>query len=261
MKKAILFASAISVLFLASCAASKNKSDETTSEKTEAAQIVDNQKDDKKMDQMKTEQKLGAVVKISTSMGDMEVLLYDETPLHRDNFLKLVDEKYYDNTLFHRIIKDFMIQGGDPDSKTAAPGAPLGMGGPGYTIEAEILPQFCHKKGALAAARQGDNVNPERRSSGSQFYIVQGKTFDLSAINAMELSMNRGVTPGKEFKYSEENVKAYTSIGGTPHLDNQYTVFAEVIKGLEVIDKIAMAQADNRSRPAQDIKMTITRLK
>lgn len=249
------------MLFLAACAASKNKSDESAKENTDASQVAGNQKEDKEKSKMKTDKIQGAVVKISTSMGDMEVLLYDETPLHRDNFLKLVDEKFYDSTLFHRVIKEFMIQGGDPDSKNAAPGVGLGMGGPGYTIEAEILPQFCHKKGALAAARQGDNVNPDKRSSGSQFYIVQGRTFDLSAINAMEVSMNRGVAPGSEFKYSEENIKAYTSIGGTPHLDGQYTVFGEVIKGLEVVDKIALVQADNRSRPVQDIKMTITRVK
>jgi peptidyl-prolyl cis-trans isomerase B (cyclophilin B) len=191
----------------------------------------------------------------------MEVLLYDETPLHRDNFLKLVDEKYYDGTLFHRVIKDFMIQGGDPDSKNAAPGAMLGSGGPGYTLPAEILPQLYHKKGALAAARQGDNVNPERRSSGSQFYIVQGRTFDLSTMTQMEASLNRGVAPGKEFKYSEQAIKDYTNIGGTPHLDGQYTVFGEVIKGLEIVDKIAVIAADGRSRPKEDVKMTVTRIK
>jgi peptidyl-prolyl cis-trans isomerase B (cyclophilin B) len=154
-----------------------------------------------------------------------------------------------------------MIQGGDPDSKNAAPGAMLGSGGPGYTLPAEILPQLYHKKGALAAARQGDNVNPERRSSGSQFYIVQGRTFDLSTMTQMEASLNRGVAPGKEFKYSEQAIKDYTNIGGTPHLDGQYTVFGEVIKGLEIVDKIAVIAADGRSRPKEDVKMTVTRIK
>ena len=157
-------------------------------------------------------------VSIETEYGTMNVKLYDETPLHRDNFVKLVESGFYNDLLFHRVIKDFMVQGGDPESKNAVQGQMLGSGGPDYTIPAEIKREFSHKKGALAAARQGDQVNPERRSSGSQFYIVQNN-------------------------------------GGTPHLDGAYTVFGEVVKGIEVVDKIADQRVDRRDRPEKDIRM------
>lgn len=192
----------------------------------------------------------GQKVLISTDYGNMTVLLYDGTPKHRDNFIKLVKEGFYNGTLFHRVIKDFMIQGGDPDSKKAKAGQQLGIGGPGYTIEAEFRPEYYHKKGALAAARQGDQVNPERRSSGSQFYIVQGKKVTAAELNNMVQST--GAT------YTADQINTYQNIGGTPFLDNQYTVFGEVIDGLDVIDKIAAANTGAGNRPVKDIKMTIT---
>ncbi len=158
------------------------------------------------------------LVQISTTQGNIKVKLYNETPQHRDNFVKLVQEHYYDSLLFHRVINNFMIQGGDPDSKNAAQGQMLGMGGPDYTIPAEILPQLKHKKGALAAARMGDHVNPERASSGSQFYLVQNDN-------------------------------------GTPHLDGAYTVFGETVEGLDVIDKIAKVKTDRNNRPLEDVRI------
>jgi peptidyl-prolyl cis-trans isomerase B (cyclophilin B) len=189
-------------------------------------------------------------VLISTKFGDMKVLLYNETPKHRDNFVKLINKKFYDGTLFHRVIKNFMIQGGDPNSVNAKPDATLGNGGPGYTIDAEIVPKYFHKKGALAAARLGDRANPKKKSSGSQFYIVKGKIYGDKELDAMELRM------GKNF--SEEQREAYKTIGGTPHLDGEYTVFGEVIQGLNIIDKIAAVETDKATnRPLKDIKMTI----
>ena len=186
----------------------------------------------------------GAKVKISTSMGDMIVLLYDETPLHRDNFLKLAKEGFYNDLIFHRVIQGFMIQGGDPGSKGgAAPNARLGSGGPGYTIPAEFNPKYFHKKGALSAARLGDEMNPEKRSSGSQFYIVQGQVYP--SYNSNNPAINT----------------AYTTIGGAHHLDGGYTVFGEVIKGLEVIDKIAAVKTAGRQygdRPLKDVVMKVT---
>ena len=194
----------------------------------------------------------GQKVLISTDYGNMTVLLYDGTPKHRDNFIKLIKEGFYNGTLFHRVIKDFMIQGGDPDSKNAKAGQQLGVGGPGYTVEAEFRPEYFHKKGALAAARQGDQMNPERRSSGSQFYIVQGKKITAPELNNMVQST--GAT------YTSDQITAYQNIGGTPFLDNQYTVFGEVIDGLNIIDKIAATKTGAANRPEKDIKMTITLL-
>lgn len=190
-------------------------------------------------------------VKIHTEYGDMIAVLYNETPKHKDNFVKLANEKYYDGTLFHRVIKNFMIQGGDPDSKNAAPGQMLGNGGPAYTIPAEFMAEkFFHKKGALAAARLGDNVNPKRESSGSQFYIVQGQVYNDSILNLMEKYYGKKLSP--------EMRVAYSTVGGTPHLDGQYTVFGEVIEGLDVIDKIAAMKTGPNDRPATDVKMTVT---
>jgi cyclophilin family peptidyl-prolyl cis-trans isomerase len=194
-------------------------------------------------------------VLIETSKGNITVVLYDDTPLHRDNFVKLVESGFYEGLLFHRVINKFMIQGGDPLSKNAAPNARLGNGDPGYTIPAEIVyPTHFHKKGALAAARTGDNVNPERRSSGSQFYIVQGQTYTDMQLDQFEKRM------GKTFTTKERDT--YATIGGTPHLDNQYTVFGEVVEGLGVVDKIAAVETAPGDRPVEDvkiIKMTIVK--
>ncbi len=247
-------------------------------------------------------------VKISTEYGNIILVLYDETPKHRDNFIKLVKEQYYNGSTFHRIIKNFMIQGGDPNSKDSN-NTQLGNGGPGYTLPAEINPKYYHKKGALAAARLGDNINPKKESSGSQFYIVQGSTFTADVLKQMEQRKNSSLQtkyirsflndpknetyinklkqlqeekneeaiktfygeiesivlptiPEKEkVKYSEEQIKTYTSIGGTPHLDGDYTVFGEVIEGLDVLDKIASVQTGTADKPLKDIKMTITLVK
>lgn len=188
------------------------------------------------------------MVQITTDYGTMKIKLYNETPQHRDNFLKLAREGAYDGTLFHRVISDFMIQGGDPTSKGATPEAQLGMGGPGYTVPAEILPQFYHKRGALSAARTGDQMNPQRRSSGSQFFIVQGKSqtdIDLSALES------RG------FVFTPEQKEVYKLNGGVPFLDGQYTVFGELVEGWEVIDKIAAVQKGAADRPVVDVKMTV----
>ncbi len=234
-------------------------------------------------------------VRIQTMLGDIVVRLYDETPLHRDNFLKLVKEGYYDGTLFHRVIKDFMIQGGDPDSKGAQPGKMLGAGGPGYTIEAEIKDSLYHKRGALAAARQGDQVNPERRSSGSQFYIVWGQVYSESqlqqfskqlrmqrvqdAFNALaakhrveilKMRKDRDRAGLQELQdklvaeaeksvgsvgLSDEQVRIYSTVGGTPHLDGQYTVFGEVEEGLDVVEMIQGTATRRNDRPIDDIEM------
>ena len=179
---------------------------------------------------------------IHTDMGDMTGILYNETPQHRDNFVKLAKSGFFDDLLFHRVIQGFMIQGGDPDSKNAKPGQALGAGGPNYTVPAEFNPALIHKKGALSAARQADQVNPKKASSGSQFYIVQGKKQ-----NAASLGSN----------YTAEQKNIYSTIGGTPFLDGNYTVFGEITQGLDVIDKIAAVEKDQRDRPLKDIKMTI----
>lgn len=240
-------------------------------------------------------------VKISTSLGDITVRLYDETPLHRDNFLKLANEGFYNGLLFHRVIKNFMVQGGDPNSKGAAPGVQLGTGGPDYTIPAEFNRALIHKKGALAAARQGDEVNPERRSSGSQFYIVTGEVYSAGKITQLEKQLqmqqlqgifndlvvknrskilelrknrdNAGImklqeelekearTKDKEMgapKYTDEQREIYTTIGGTPFLDQNYTVFGEVIEGLDVVDKIQLVATLPGDRPKEDVSMTMT---
>jgi peptidyl-prolyl cis-trans isomerase B (cyclophilin B) len=245
-------------------------------------------------------QKKDHVVTIKTKYGDMVAILYDETPKHKQNFIKLASEKFYDSLSFHRVIQGFMIQGGDPESRNAKPGVPLGNGGPGYTIDAEIVPGFIHERGALSAARLGDNMNPTRASSGSQFYIVQGKKYSEMEITLDGAKFNEALgkfiqNPDNK-KYSDslgsyyrnrdmagfqnyafslkpiieqqlnvkitkdvspEVLKTYTTIGGALHLDGQYTVFGKVIKGLEVIDKIAAVQK-NGERPLQDVKMVVT---
>ena len=242
-----------------------------------------------------------AKVKISTPLGDIVVRLYDETPAHRDNFLKLAGEGFYDGTIFHRVIRDFMIQGGDPDSKTAPKGGHLGSGDVGYTVPAEFNPALYHKRGALAAARQGDQVNPERRSSGCQFYIVWGKQYSQGQIGQlsrqMEIQAVQQVFDGLAMEHrseilemrknrdreglvelqerleaeanaivaekglgrmSEEQKKVYATIGGTPFLDGQYTVFGEVESGLDIVGKIQEVRTDSNDRPSEDIRMIVT---
>lgn len=201
----------------------------------------------------------GDRVKISTPLGDMVVILYDECPEHKANFLKLAGEGYYNDLLFHRVIKDFMIQGGDPKSKGADASARLGNGGPGYTVPAEFNPKFVHKKGALCAARQGDGANPEKRSSGSQFYIVHGKKQTAQGLVGLERQISS--TTGKLFKYTDDQIAAYTDNGGTPFLDMNYTVFGEVVSGLDVIDKIAVVQTRPGDRPAEDVSMKMEIIK
>ena len=236
-------------------------------------------------------------LKIETSAGDIVVKLYNETPRHRDNFIKLAQDGTYEGTLFHRVIKDFMIQAGDPESKNAPKGKMLGTGDMGYTIPAEfVYPKYFHKKGALSAARQGDNVNPEKASSGCQFYIVTGKVYSDSTLLDMERQMNQlrlnnafqalvqknmktiyklrregnqdglldlqdsliaqaeaQVEKEEPFRFTPEQVQAYTTVGGTPHLDGEYTVFGEVLEGMDVVDKIQRVKTDRNDRPEEDV--------
>ena len=244
------------------------------------------------------------VVTITTKYGDMVAILYDETPKHKENFIKLAKGHYLDGTLFHRVIKDFMIQGGDPDSKTVKPGGHLGNGGPGYSIPAEINPKFFHEKGALSAARMGDDVNPTKASSGSQFYVVQGHKCLPYEIEQLKIDQrklgaglqqlladpankalrdtlvqlrNSGDMEGFQDKVFSvipkiekatgthvnrevppEIIKTYTEAGGAPHLDGEYTVFGKVIKGLQVIDKIASLPGDESDRPIEDVSMVVS---
>lgn len=241
-------------------------------------------------------------VLIETDKGDIKVKLYNDTPLHRDNFVKLVKEGMLDGTLFHRVIKDFMIQGGDPDSKNAPADRQLGAGDVGYTVPAEfVYPVHFHKKGALAAARQGDQVNPEKASSGCQFYLVTGKVYSEPQMLGMEQQINNGrlnatfnrlaqkhtkeiykmrkandedglydlqerlfaeaqaeVDSLPPFRFTPEQVRAYTTVGGTPHLDNEYTVFGEIVEGLEVLDIIQQVKTNRADRPIEDIKMKVS---
>lgn len=238
-------------------------------------------------------------VEIKTSLGDIEVALYNETPQHRDNFIKLVKEGYYDGVLFHRVINEFMIQTGDGNSKNAKPGERLGNGEPGYTLPAEfVYPKLFHKRGVLAAARLGDQMNPERRSSGSQFYIVTGKKFTAQQLAQMESSrrnkqlqavFNELAAPHRRdvmtwrregnnaaidslqnklvaeaeakvaeqgaFTFTAAQLEAYQSVGGTPHLDGEYTVFGEVTKGMDVVEKIEKSKTDRNDRPEEDVKI------
>lgn len=264
---------------LMSCSASNTEGSSSAANKTKA---------DNKMTK----------VKLETTLGDIVVELYNETPQHRDNFIKLVKEGYYDGVLFHRVIKDFMIQTGDGNSKKAGPETTLGDGDPGYTIEAEfVYPKYFHKRGALAAARTGDQVNPERRSSGSQFYIVTGKIYSSDDLNMMtkrladmkkqdifrrlvtennakiqELQQSQDTAglqalqneliqqteaeaANQPFTLTDEQIDAYTSVGGTPHLDGQYTVFGEVVSGMDVVDKIQNTTTGRMDRPTVDIKI------
>lgn len=187
-------------------------------------------------------------IQIETPLGTMKGILYNETPLHRDNFIKLTNEHFYDSLLFHRVIEGFMIQGGDPDSKNAKQGAPLGMGGPGYQVPAEFKDSLVHIKGAIAAAR---NNNPEKKSSGSQFYVVSGR-----AVTVAELGAQESRHPG--FKYTEQSKKDYQDLGGVPFLDQDYTVFGRITEGLDIIDNISKATADGRNRPIENIWMKVS---
>lgn len=257
---------------------------------------------DKNKKKSNMENQKETLVLIETGMGDIKVKLYNDTPKHRDNFIKLVKEGAYDGTLFHRVIKDFMIQGGDPDSKNAPAGKQLGAGDVGYTVPAEfVYPKHFHKKGVLAAARQGDQVNPKKESSGCQFYIVTGKVYSESEMLGMEQQMNKNKLTAAfnklvqqhmkeiykmrkendedglydlqerlvaeaqaetdslpDFKFTPEQVKAYTTVGGTPHLDGEYTVFGEVVEGMEVVDAIQKVKKDRGDRPVEDIKMKVS---
>ena len=238
------------------------------------------------------------LVKIETTMGDITVKLYDETPKHKENFIKLVKEGVYDSTLCHRVIKNFMIQAGDPTSKTASATDTLGSGDVGYTIPAEFNPKFFHKRGVLAAARQGDDVNPNKESSGCQFYIVTGRKFSEAQMINMENQMNearldtvfqalarkhmkeiykmrkandmeglmdlqdslenqarKDVAKEPALKFTPEQIKAYTTVGGAPHLDGNYTVFGEVVDGMNVVAEIETAKTNRQDRPTQDIRI------
>lgn len=196
------------------------------------------------------------VVRIETTMGNVKVVLYNDTPVHRDNFLKLVDEHFYDGILFHRVIDNFMDQFGDPDSKTAEPGAPLGEADAGYTLPAEILPHHFHKKGAMNAARQGDDVNPDRESSGSQFCLFKGRTFESEAeLDEYIERLNSGRRANHPIVLSPEQKEAYLTLGGSPHLDGEYTVFGEVIEGQDVVDAIGTVATDSLDRPINDVRI------
>lgn len=238
------------------------------------------------------------LVRLETTEGNITVKLYDETPKHRDNFIKLAKEGVYDSTLFHRVIKNFMIQAGDPQSKTASDTATLGSGDVGYTLPAEINPKFFHKRGVLAAARLGDEVNPNRESSGCQFYIVTGRKFSEAQMINMENQMNEArlenifnelarkhmkeiykmrktndtegllelqdsleaqarakVAKEPALKYTKEQISAYTTIGGAPHLDGAYTIFGEVTEGMDIVDKIEKVKTNRGDRPEKDIRI------
>ena len=194
--------------------------------------------------------KKGTKAVITTELGNIEILLYDETPLHRDNFIKLIKDGFYDSLLFHRVVKSFVVQGGDPNSRNAARGELIGGSGPGYTVPAEIHPSYYHKNGAIAAARQSDQVNPMKLSSGSQFYIVVGNILTIPQLNQLA---SQGTSP----PFTEQMIKDYTSIGGTPHLDGAYTVFGEVTKGIEIVTQLSLYPVDSYSRPITDIRFSI----
>jgi len=187
-------------------------------------------------------------VLISTTKGNITIKLYDDVPMHQENFLELVSKHFYDSLLFHRVINDFMIQAGDPDSKYASPGQLLGGGDVKYTIPAEIRKEYYHKKGAVAAARLSDNINPEKASSGCQFYIVKGKTYTDQELDYLEKN-------GIHIIFTEEQRNVYKSLGGSPHLDYSYTVFGEVIEGLPILDKISIVETDRNNRPLTDIRI------
>jgi len=284
MKNMIL--SLLSMAVLTACSAkADNKTSETQSTETKTEEMTENQANP-------TDVK----VLISTSLGDIEVLLYGDTPKHQANFIKLVKDGYYNGTLFHRVINEFMVQAGDPDSKNAPAGKSLGQGGPGYQIDAEfVYPRHFHKRGALAAARTADQINPERKSSGSQFYIVTGKAYTASELDQMEQQLKQAEmqkifyqiagerraeitsmqqkgdqaglqqlqeeiialaeSKAGDVKFTPEQREAYSTVGGTPFLDNQYTVFGEVVRGMDVVEKIEKTKTGAGDRPVEDVKI------
>lgn len=194
------------------------------------------------------------LVRMSTTEGVIDLRLYEETKAHRKNFVKLVKEHKYDSLLFHRVIKDFMVQGGDPDSKKAPRGKLLGEGDLGYNVQAEFMPErYFHKRGALAAAREGDDVNPEKASSASQFYIVWGTVFTNEQLQRLQEHYKK--KRGRNISFTPEQTKAYTTVGGTPHLDGEYTVFGEVVNGLDVIEKIQSKRCDKNDRPLENVRI------
>lgn len=202
-------------------------------------------------------------VKIRTTAGDIVVKLHNETPLHRDNFIKLAKSKYYNNILFHRVIKQFVIQAGDPESRSHEKGKLYGDGGPEYNLPAEIIPGMFHKKGVLAAARESDSANPSRESSASQFYIVTGKLYTDKELDEAEAKINLRNTANKiplEHKFTPEQRMIYKTIGGVPHLDTQYTIFGEVVKGMEMVEKISLSETDKNDRPINDIWIKSTKV-
>ena len=246
-----------------------------------------------------------SIILIKTDYGDIKLKLYEKTPGHRKNFVKLTQEDFYDGLLFHRVIENFMIQGGDPDSKNAEPGKRLGGGSPDYTLPAEFVPEYYHKRGAVAAARRGGPSNPEKRSSSSQFYIVQGKVFTSGQLDTLEMAKNSRLQKemvsrqieahraeleefrknndregfnirvaeireeadslmeanGTKFEFTDEQREIYTTVGGYPSLDGDYTVFGEVIEGMDVVDKIAAVETDEYDRPVEDVKMKVELVK
>lgn len=236
MKRTVFYCIMLSVIVLAACSSPKKVKTENDTATQEPAQQSQNN----------NPQKMTKVL-LKTTFGDITIALYEDTPSHKANFEKLVSEKFYDGVLFHRIIKGFMIQGGDPNSKTAKAGQQLGNGDVGYTIPAEFVPTRFHKRGAVAAARMGDNVNPQKASSGCQFYIVDGTVYDQDRLNM--IAQRTGKT------FSPEQLQAYTTVGGAPFLDGDYTVFGEVVEGMEVVDKIAAQPKDGADRPLEDIKI------
>lgn len=202
-----------------------------------------------------TERSKDPMVAVHTEYGTMKFILYDRTPKHRDNFLKLAKKGFFDGTTFHRVIKGFMIQGGDPHSKKDVEGK-VGEGNPGYTLEAEIHEELFHRKGALSAARKGDQVNPEKRSNGSQFYIVHGKKYARKDLKRLEERIR--AQRGGDFSFSEEQLEAYSEEGGAPHLDGSYTVFGRLVEGMEVLDKIAGVKVDpSKNRPKERVEMEV----
>lgn len=270
---ATLAAMLIAILPMASCGKNTTKAQTDPNDSVSATEQTDSLKNVK--------------IKFQTSKGDFTVMLYDDTPQHRDNMVKLVNEHFYDGLLFHRVIKDFMVQGGDPDSKNAVPGQMLGSGDPGYTIPAEIRPNHFHTRYALAAARTGDEVNPERRSSGSQFYVVTGNKVDAEQLTAMaqqrafnELAQQNADRIRQMYAAGDDNglqalqeefeakakeqaaslvpaevAKAYATVGGAPFLDGQYTVYGEVVDGFETIDTIEGVQTGAADRPVEDVRI------
>ena len=195
-----------------------------------------------------------AEVELETTEGNIRIALFNETPQHRDNFMKLVRMEFYDSLLFHRVIKDFMIQGGDLNSRHAKPGQLLGEGELDYTIEPEFrLPQIYHRRGVIASARESDKVNPERRSGAAQFYIVWGKVYDDRRLASVQERLD-SVTNG-QVKLTPEMIETYKTVGGTPHLDGQYTVFGEITEGLDVVDRIQQMETDKNDRPLKDVRI------